>query len=359
MSRKYLLLLLFTCCFRISNGQYVMAYEDYRKYFYVFENGAPRQLETAPVRQYFVAGNLLVYVNNANELRAWYNGEKFSIGEASGNLINATTNLIYYVNTTALTVIDKGNLKTLSFFLGDYKAGDNILAFKDSRVELLKVYYNGKVQEIEYTIASNSNQFNVGYNTLAFVNVAHEFKVFCEGEIYELATWEPDQVLCGKDMVAFIDGGNKQLNLFVKDKIIKLENFAPVSMQMGHSVFAYVTEENAFKVYSNGKLLKLESFVPDFYKVKDDLLVFYMNQRFQVLYNETRYELEVVVPRSYQVSRSNMAYLDNAGRLKFFDKGKTALVTTETVDSYELNGDVLKYYVANNTAKIYYKGKTY
>src|SRR6187399_2252198 len=98
MSRKYVLLFLFTCFFRISYGQYVAAYEDYRKYFYVFENGAPRQLETAPVRQYFVAGDLLVYVNTSNELRAWYHGEKFEIGEASNTTINATGNLIYYIS---------------------------------------------------------------------------------------------------------------------------------------------------------------------------------------------------------------------------------------------------------------------
>src|SRR5436190_8111026 len=110
MSRKYLLLFLFTICFRVSNGQYVSAYEDYRKYFYVFENGAPRQLETAPVKKYFIAGSELVYINSANELRAWYNGEKFSIGEAANTTINATNNLIYYINTTALTVIDKGEL---------------------------------------------------------------------------------------------------------------------------------------------------------------------------------------------------------------------------------------------------------
>ncbi len=359
MLRKHLLFLLFISCFHISNAQYISAYEDNRNYFYVFENGFPRQLETAPVGKYKIAGNSMLYVNNANELRVWYAGQKLEIGEAANTNLFASANLLYYTCINTLSVIEKGNPIILSYFLREYKAGDNIIAFKDDRLEVLKVYYNGTIHEIEYTLASDLNKFDVGYNTMAFTNGSHEFKVFCEGEIYELATWEPDQFLCGKDMVAFIDGGSKQFNLFYKDKIIKLENFSPLSMQMGHSVLAYVSDENALKVFQNGKLLKLEAFEPDFYKVKDDLLVFYCNQRFQVINNGVRYELENAPPRSYVVSRNYMAYLDNAGRLKFFDNGKTNLVTTETVDSYEVNGDVLKYYVANNTAKIYWKGKNY
>ena len=359
MLRKFLLFSLFFGCLRISNAQFLTAYEDNRRYFYVFENGFPRQLEIMPVREYKIAFNSMVYVNTSNELVAWYNGQKFEIGEAANTNIYATTNLLYYTCLNILTVIEKGNTINLSYFIREYKAGDNIIAFKDERLELLKVYYNGTIHEIEYQLASKLNTFDVGFNTMAFTNASHQFKVFYEGEIFELATWEPDQFVCGKDMVAFIDGGSKQFNLFYKNKMILLEKFQPLSMQMGHSVFAYVSDENAFKVFQNGKLVKLEAFEPDFYKVKDDLLVFYMNQQFQVIDNGTRHVLETAPPRSYVMSRNYMAYIDNAGRLKFFANGKSNFVTTETVERYEVNGDVLKYYVANNTAKIYWKGKNY
>ena len=340
-------------------GQFLTAYLDTRKYFYVFENGFPHQLETAPVLKYFATGNMVVYVNNANEIRAWFNGEKSELGEGFNATISAVGNSVYYTRDNALMAIDKGTVIPLSYFLGDVKAGDNIIAFKDSRVDLLKVFYKGAIEELEYTLVNKMGIYDVGDNTVAYVNGSHIFKVFCEGETFELSTWEPDQFVCGRDLVAFVDGSTKELDLFVRNKIIKLENFPPQSMQMGDAIFAYVSDENAFKLFTNGKLLKLEAFAPDFYKVKDNILLFYFQNKLQVLLNGTRYELETFMPRSYQISNNNMAYVDNNGRLKFFDGGKTTVVTTETIESYELNGDVLKFYVAENNPKVFWKNKIY
>ena len=358
MLRKCFLFLILVSCFLKTEAQFVTAYSDYRNYFYVF-NQAPQQVESAPVLQYKIAGNSVAYINTANELRAWHNGEKFKLGEGLNANLAATGNMLYYTRDNALTVIDKGNLLPLSYFLGEFKAGDNIIAFKDSRLDLLKVYYQGEVQELEYTLVSSLGDYNVGDNVVAYINGSHYFKVFCQGETYELSNWEPAQFLCGKDMVAYIDGSTKQLNVFTKDKIIKLENFPPISMKMGDDIFAFVSDEQAFKVYTNGKLLKLESYTPDFYEVKDNILAFFAENKFQVIYKGTRYVLESFQPRSYQISNDNMAYMDHAGRLKYFDNGNATIVTTETIESYDLNGNVLKYDVPNGTPKVYWNGKNY
>jgi hypothetical protein len=341
------------------HAQYAMPYEDSRKYFYVFENGAPRQLETMAVMQYKVSDNTVIYTNNANDLIVYYNGEKNKISEGLNATLGTTANMAWYTRDNALTVIEKGKPFPLSYFVGEFKAGDNIIAFKDSRIELLKVYYQGNIYELEYTLVSKFGNYEVGENTVAFVNGSHYFKVFSEGETLELSTWEPEKFLCGKDMVAFIDGGSKELKVFVTDKIVKLENFAPESMQMGDEVFAYVSDESAFKVYYGGKLLKLESYKPDSYTVKDNIVAFFAENKFQVFYKGERFELETVQPRSMVISHDCMAYLDGSGRLKLFCEGKTQLVTTETVQSYELNGNLLKYTDSGSAERIFLNGKTY
>ena len=130
-------------------------------------------------------------------------------------------------------------------------------------------------------------------------------------------------------------------------------------MQMGDNVFAYVSDEQAFKIFTGGKLLKIESYAPDFYFVKDNIVAFFTENKFQVLLNGIRYELETVKPRNYQASVNSLAYLDNAGRLKLFSEGKTFNVTTETVESYELNGSTLTYYLTANSPKVFWNGKNY
>ena len=357
--RRFILVIILIFSFHAGFCQFLTAYVDSRNYFYVFENGFSYQLETAPVLKYFATGNMVVYVNTANELRSWFNGEKTKLGEGLNATISSVGNMHFYTRDNALIVLDKGNVIPLSYFLGDYKAGDNIIAFKDSRIDLLKVFYNGVIEELEYTLVNKLGTYDVGDNTVAYVNGSNYFKAFCEGETFELSSWVPDKFACGKDLVAFIDGSTKELDLFVKNKIIKLENFPPQSMQMGDDIFAYVSDENAFKAFTNGKLLKLETFAPDFYQVKDNILLFYFENKLQVIQNGIRYELENFMPRNYQISNNNLAYLDNSGRLKFFNEGKTTVVTTETIESYELNGDVLKFYVQSNTPKVFWKNKIY
>ena len=151
MLRKLLLIFSLTGCFLKTDAQFVTAYVDYRNYFYVF-NMAPQQVESAAVREYEIAGNCVGYINTANELRAWYNGEKFKLGEGLNAILAANGNMLYYTRDNALFVIDKGNVIPLSYFMAEFKAGDNIIAFKDARIDLLKVYYKGEVQELEYTL---------------------------------------------------------------------------------------------------------------------------------------------------------------------------------------------------------------
>jgi hypothetical protein len=353
------LFLLFVLCCSNACAQFLMPYEDGRKYFYVFENGAPRQLESMPVQQYKYSANAALYIDNANELRLYYNGEKLKTGEGLNAVIGASGNLLWYTRDNALTVFNNGEPQQLSFFVGEYKAGDNIIAFKDSRYDLLKVYSGGQVYELEYTLVSKLGNFEVGDNTVAYINGSRYFKVFSQGETIELSNWEPEKFLCGRDMVAFIDGSTRELKLFYTDKLVKLENFTPISMQMGDDVFAYVSDEYAFKVYSKGKLLKLESYEPETYTVKDNIVAFFADNKFQVFYNGERFELETSAPRSLTISNNCMAYLDHAGRLKLFCEGKTTQVTTETTQGYELNGNILKYYDSVNLQRIWYLGKIY
>ena len=78
-----------------------------------------------------------------------------------------------------------------------------------------------------------------------------------------------------------------------------------------------------------------------------------------MFYNGERFELENVQPRSTVISNNCMAYVDNAGRLKLFSDGKTRQVTTDAIQSYELNGDILKFVDSGGLQRIYYNGKIY
>lgn len=355
----FLFISIFLFSIQFASAQFVQAYEDFRKYFYVFENGMPHQLESQPVKSYAVSSESVVYVDNATNLKGYYHGEKFDLGEGNNLQFNSSRKLITYQRDQVLYVFDNGKSRRLTSFLKEYAVGDEIVVFKDDNLDILKAYYNGEIIDLEYTLVSKLGNYKVGDNAVAFINGSHYFKVFANGEILELEQWEPQNFVCGRDMVAYVDGSTQNLKLYNNGKVLTLENFPPVSMQIGDSVFAYVSDENALKVYTNGKLLKVESYAPDSYNVKDNICAFFTENKLQIMFEGTRYELENFNPKSYQISVSYIAWLDNSGRLKMFDKGKIKTVTTEIVSSYSLNGDVLKYVGGDGYTHIYYKGKNF
>jgi len=358
-TKFYYTIFIFLFIADVASAQFIQAYQDFRKYLYVFQDGVSYQLESQPVRSFAVSAEAVVYVDNANNLKGWYRNEKFDLGEGNDLQLTSSRKYITFQRGQFLGLFDNGKYKRLASFLKEYTVGDEIIAFKEDNYDMLKAYYNGEIIDLEYTLVSKLGSYQVGDNVVAFSNGSHYFKVFHNGELLELEQWEPTQFVCGRDMVAYIDGSTQNLKLFYNDKVLKLENFPPTSMQMGDNVFAYVSDESAFKVYSNGKLLKIESYAPDFFKVQDNICAFFFDNKLQIVLDGTRYELENFNPRSYQISNNNIAWVDNSGRLKMFDKGKTITVTSEIVGNYSLNGDVLKYEGGDGLSHIFYRGKTF
>ena len=339
------------------NAPFVMAYRDYKDYFYAFNNGTAQQLESQPVKSFISMGSIIGYINNANNLIAWYNGEKTELGDATNTVFDVTNDLLIYKRDLALSVFENGKTTDLTYFIRDYKTSDHLIAFRESTTNILKVYYESTVQDLEYTLVGSLGTYKVGKNTVAYLNSSGYFKIFDKGDLFEIDNIAPLQFEPGKNIVGYVDGIKETLNVFYNHKVLTLEQIKPLSFQVGDDLIAYVTDEGSFKIFLDGKLLKIESYAPDFYKVADDAVVFFADNKLQLMKYGIRYELDQGLPLSYQLSRGAVAWQDQAHRLHVFINGKVQSVTSENFISYELNGDVVRYQLEDGISRIYYNGK--
>ena len=110
-----------------AQSNFILPYQDFRNYLYAFENGTSRQLESQPVRTFAGKGPNIAYINTANDIYLYFNGEKNKLGDATGINYDFTNQLFYYRLNDALTIFDNGKLNTLSFFLLDFKIIDGIV----------------------------------------------------------------------------------------------------------------------------------------------------------------------------------------------------------------------------------------
>lgn len=338
---------------------FVHGYRDFRQFLYIFENGTSRVLEQQPVRSFKARGQLIAYANNANDLIAYYNGEKFKLGDMTATTYEITQSFMYYRRDLLLSVFDKGQNIPLTFFLRDFIATDSLLVFRDKNVDILRVYWNGAVHDLETTLTGNLRDYKAGENTVAYVNQSGFFKVYLDDHVYDLDNMEPVSYEAGGDIVAYVDGLYNYLKVFFRGKILVLEKFKPQSFKTGVGLVAFVADDNTFKVFNNGKLMRVEAYPPDFYLVRDRTVLFYFNNRLQVLVDGVRYELDEFMPTNYQMSENNVAWIDLNGRLHVFSEGKSYEVSLDRITSYELNGNTLKFDLPDGTSRIWYKGKVY
>ncbi len=338
---------------------FVHAYRDFRQYLYIFENGVPRILEQQPVKSFKVKGGIIAYASNGNNLMAYSRGQKFNLGDMTATSYDVTQGFLYYQREQALYAFLGDQTIPLTYFIRDYKVSDSLLVFRDRNVDMLRLFKDGKITELETTLTGSLRDYKVGENTVAYANQAGFFKIYHNEETFEIDNIVPLSYEPGGDVVAFVDGQYNYLKVFYRGKILVLEKLVPQSYKCGTGVVAYLADDNTFKVFNNGKLMRVEDFAPDFYFVRDNTVLFYINNRLQVLVNGMRYELDEFMPQNYLLSENNVAWTDINGRLHMFSDGKSYEVSLEKISSYDLNGNILRYDLPDGSSKIWYQGKSY
>lgn len=338
---------------------YSQAYVDIRNFLYIFQNGSTRLIEQQAIRSFKSGGSRVAYVNNANDLIVYENGQKHKLGDMTATTYELSQAFVYYKRDQMLGVFEEGQSTPLTYFIRDFKVSDSLLAFRDRNVDILRVYYHGNIRELEITLTGGLSEYKTGENTVAYVNNTGFFKVYAQDQIWQLDNVAPDAFEAGGNIVAYVDGFYNYLKVYYGNKILVLEKLKPQSFKAGVDLVAYVADDNSFKVFNRGKLLKIESYIPDFYEVRDRSVLFFLNNSLQLISDGERYELDEFMPNSYRMSDDCIAWQDINGRLHIFSGGQNSLVSNEAIVSYELNGNVLKYNLRDGTSRIWCKGKVY
>lgn len=340
-----------------TSGQNLAAYTDYRGNLQVFDGGLFRQLEYLPVRDYKYGGTAVAYVDNKNDFRIYSNGVTSTMLNAADFSYTVTDYLISFNVGRVLYTFDRGEKRTLCYYNSLTAINDSILAFFDDSKNTFSAYYNGKVVDLEDSYLDKPKSIKAGSNTLAWINQSGYFNVFYHGELTQLDNIAPQQFAAGRDLVAYVDNYVQQFHLFYYGDTALVETFPPDSFKVGFGIMAYVDQMGNFRVFDNGATKKVLSDRPEFFQVKGNTILYYYNNSFNVYYGGKTTTLQSWAPSSFQIGNDGVAWIGDNGRLMLFQKGSIYTVSYETINSYNLNNNVLKYEVGNNTTTIFYNGK--
>ncbi len=344
----------------IIKAQDISFLNDYLNNVQVFSDGKLKQTEHLPMKSYIVSNNMLAYEDNAGNFKIFHNHYLHQVSSFASTY-QVSDNLAALSMNTQLKVFDDGIVKNLTVNLTSYYLGDDVLVWFDNYEKRLKAYYNKEVYDLDDALATGvMGMVTIGENIVAFVDSQGYLNVFYEGEIENICFAERvKSIAAGRDIVAFVEEPVNNFQVYYFGDLTELENFEPISYKTGDCFVAYVDANNYLKVFYNFKKETVSFDKPDFYETTDALMVFGVQNYFKVWYDGRIYTLESYIPEDYKMNNNVVAWIDQLGNLKFFDGEKTETISYEKVTGFEIHGSIVKYSFGVNSEHIYSKGKTY
>jgi hypothetical protein len=344
----------------IGYAQNLAAFSDYQNRFFVFDNGNTRQLEFQPVISYQTGDKCIGYITNGNNFKIYYNHIDYDLESMVSKYI-VTDNLVTYQLNSQLFVFEDGKKTLLSQYVGNYFAGDSLVAFFDTRSRFFQVYYKGQITTLEDGILyDNIRLFKAGNNILGYIDAYQKFKVFYQGQVTELLkTNLTVSGFVGRDIMAYIDPITDLLSVFYNNEVTVVESFKPKSYQVGYSKVAYVTSTGDFKIFDKGEIEIISNYEPDTFLLKDDILVYQQQGYLYAFISGENFLIENYIPPSYEIKGDMVAYRDMNGFLKLFKGGERIDLSFEKINDFKVNRGNVIFNEGMNSTKIYFNGKIY
>lgn len=371
-------------------SQQMVVYSDYLGNVQLFDGGRFEEIEHMPLKTYKIGNSSIAYEDNANNFKIYYNHYAFSIADFVTKY-HVTDNLIAYNLNSQLKVFDNGSNKTLSVQADDnYKVGDDLVAFYDKLSKIFSVYYNGEIIPLDDALASDEiTKFDVGENTLVYKDAHGYLHIFYQEEVYELLFAERlKSYSVGRDVVAFVETPINNFQVFMQGEFYELESFEPRSYKVGDGFVAYIDLNDYLKVFNGEETVtvsfdasEIDSFntsdtvsfnesnadtfdtlsfdESNIAYVEDELLIYSVQNYFKVYWNKNTYTLENYIPESYEYDQNIIAYIDEHGYLKVFDRGVQKILSYEPIKEFGCHGNLVYYSFGVKSNGIYWNGKIY
>lgn len=342
-----------------TKGQNLCAFQDYKSYFCVFDNGIIKELEPRPVKEFRTAPEFVVYIDAEDRLKVYWNGTVKIIAEFFDYYLVSETSVVFGVKTKAYQ-FEMGRTYPLCDWCTAF-ASDSLIRLVTQPGSIMKIVHGTKVTELTKDIETTTIKSNrIDKNLYAFTDAANYLKVFYRDELVDLNAKDPGRYLTGLNTLAWTDKFDNVFRVFHKGVVYDLESQLPKNFIVADDIVAYEDVNGNFKIFFDGKTQEVSSFMPEYWLAKDNIVLFHLNKRLNVFYMGKIFLLEEYIPGLVKFERSSVAWIDQYGKLAFFSKGKLMKnFIHEKINYFTLQRDILIFETGLNTTNIYFGGKIY
>lgn len=257
-------------------GGICVGYHSYGNDLKVYYDGSVRTLEMVPPSEYIVTDYLMGYSMHS-VLKVFDDGDLKTLCINTRGYIVEDSLIAYYDEVQqVLNVYHNGKTRTiedglLQWPISSYSSGDNILAYITEFDNKFKIYYRGEVLVVEDNV--RETVYKAGRDIVGFMNlVTNAFMVFYKGQYYDLEAFAPISFQMGDGIMAYVnDQGD--FKIFENGELVTISTFEPEFYMLTDSTLVFV-EDGFLKTWCDGQVFEIERSVPPVYRVSEKTIAY-------------------------------------------------------------------------------------
>ncbi len=340
-------------------GQNVVPFIDFNYYFKSFENDNFRQIEFQRIKEYKAGDELVGYIDTKGNLRIYDGKERKDISNMNLQY-QVSDHLLGYNIGSTLNMWDAGKLQTLTYYAQNYEVKDSIIVYEDTRFNSLNVYWNKTTYPLYTIIEGIYMPVAIGENILAFKDNGNFYKVFWNGDTYDLGVWNGAiEFQAGTDILCLNDPTTRTFAVFENGQFFDVEQFYIKKYKAGRGFVVYEDLNGNLMMYKNGSKTQLSNFSANFWEVKDDIVIWGENSYVYAYQNDAKIQVCNFTPKDYLLKNNVFAFRNIMGGVSALIDGKVHEITNQMDSEYEIYGNLVLVKLFNSSYIVFKNGRKF
>jgi hypothetical protein len=232
--------------------------------------------------------------------------------------------------------------------------------YEDTRFNTVSVYWNKQIYQIYQMTGELNMPVVIGDNIVAFKDNGNYFKVFYQGQIYDLGVWNGAiDFEAGCDMLCFNDPTTRTFALFENGEFLDVESFYMKKYKAGRGFLVYEDLNGNLILYKKGEKQTLSNFSPSFWEVKDDLVVWGENSFVYAYQNDQKIQVANFTPKDYLLKNNVFAFRNIMGGASALVDGKVVELSNQPNCEFQIYGNSVLVTLFNRSYIVYNKGRKF
>jgi hypothetical protein len=160
-----------------------------------------------------------------------------------------------------------------------FRAGKDIVAYKNSINNTFNVYYKGENFQLE---DFPPKSYKVGDEFVAYINDMDIFKVFYKGKVIVVSESAPEAYIAEDKLLVFTEHG--YFKVFADGEIYEVEAYIPKNFKLDWNTVAYLDNSNRIWLFIHGEKKFLTNDLINSFEIYRDLIVMNVKVNRNIIY---------------------------------------------------------------------------